>query len=58
MTGDALGLRLGVIGGLGPLASADFYRKLTELTRPAPTPTTCRSCFSAFRSCPIGRRRS
>lgn len=24
--------RLGVIGGLGPLASADFYRKLTELT--------------------------
>lgn len=30
MTG--LGLRLGIIGGLGPLASADFYRKLTELT--------------------------
>ena len=25
-------LRLGVIGGLGPLASADFYRKITLLT--------------------------
>lgn len=24
--------RLGIIGGMGPLASADFYRKLTELT--------------------------
>lgn len=32
MTGHALGLCLGIIGGLGPLASADFYRKLTELT--------------------------
>ncbi len=31
MTGT-LGFRLGIIGGLGPLASADFYRKLTELT--------------------------
>ena len=28
--------RLGVIGGLGPLASADFYRKITDLT-PAKT---------------------
>lgn len=28
--------RLGVIGGLGPLASADFYRKITTLT-PATT---------------------
>jgi aspartate racemase len=27
-----LAFRLGIIGGLGPLASADFYRKLTELT--------------------------
>jgi len=27
-----LKFRLGIIGGLGPLASADFYRKLTELT--------------------------
>jgi aspartate racemase len=26
------GPRLGVIGGLGPLASADFYRKVIELT--------------------------
>lgn len=32
MTDQTLGLRLGIIGGLGPLASADFYRKLTELT--------------------------
>ena len=32
MTGHSLGVRLGIIGGLGPLASADFYRKLTELT--------------------------
>jgi len=32
MTGPALGVRLGIIGGLGPLASADFYQKLTELT--------------------------
>lgn len=38
MTGSRLGLRLGIIGGLGPLASADFYRKLTELT-PARTDT-------------------
>jgi aspartate racemase len=29
---ERLELRLGIIGGLGPLASADFYRKLTELT--------------------------
>ncbi|MCX5579726.1 aspartate/glutamate racemase family protein [Kaistia terrae] len=38
MTASRLGLRLGIIGGLGPLASADFYRKLTELT-PARTDT-------------------
>ena len=38
MTGSQLGLRLGIIGGLGPLASADFYRKLSELT-PARTDT-------------------
>jgi aspartate racemase len=31
MTGNCK-LRLGVIGGLGPLASADFYRKITLLT--------------------------
>ena len=32
MTGIAPRPRLGVIGGLGPLATADFYRKFTELT--------------------------
>jgi aspartate racemase len=32
MSDHPLGLRLGIVGGLGPLASADFYRKLTELT--------------------------
>ncbi|TPL91689.1 amino acid racemase [Mesorhizobium sp. B2-3-12] len=33
MTDQGISLQLGIIGGLGPLASADFYLKLTRMTQ-------------------------
>ncbi|TIN74351.1 MAG: aspartate/glutamate racemase family protein, partial [Mesorhizobium sp.] len=33
MIDDSIRPQLGIIGGLGPLASADFYFKLTRMTQ-------------------------
>ena len=46
---------LGVLGGMGPLASAHFMLRLTLLTRPRATRSTFLPCYGPIRACRTGR---